>query len=857
MCCCAVRCSLLAFALAAASKLPDGDYEDDNVTSSPPNAIDKDHYLTLLEPMNNLTTSLGQEATLHCRVSGHPAPTFRWLKNDAPVQQEPGRLSVRRTTGGSRLRIRNLHTTDTGYFQCIASSSGHSISTTGVLYVKFGPPPTVNSGRGAHGAGTAGFCQPYRGIACARFIGNRSIYVDSLEMQGKLENHITAAFTMMGTSNHLSDRCSQYAIPSLCLYAFPPCVLVGFGSPAPQRLCRDECDILENDLCRTEFVLARSNPSLLLRLRLPDCGALPVAPDPQESTCVRVGIPLAELINRGHNCFNETGIAYRGTASVTRSGRQCQPWNSQYPHAHSLTAGTHRELAGGHAYCRNPGGKHSEPWCFTLDEGMRSELCDIPACEQGPSSHSSVLYILIPSVAIPLVVALLFLWVCLFRNHRKPPSTASAPPVHPPAKPTQSQAVEMAQLGAYRPQAKVKEVRLASVRLLEELGEGALGKVYRGHYYPPGGHDPPLLIAVKTLRDGLTTHHRADFQQEVSLLAELRHPNLAGLVAVAPFDQPLSALYEYTSHGDLREFLIRRSPCSDVAAGPAGERDGRDGRPPLELADFLFLAAQVAAGMEYLSSHGVIHKDLAARNVLIGDRLHAKVSVLGVRRDVYASDYYRISPGSPALPVRWLSPEALHLGKLTAESDTWAYGVLLWELFSFGLQPYLGLSNAEVCEAVRARQLLPCPDDCPPRVYALMLECWQEPPARRPRYRELHARVRACEGISSHTSSNTTPSGGTAFAYPAYPMAPIARISHAVPAKSRSHSSASGSTSTGHVTTGPSSGSGQDANTPLLAQQVGPGPVASIPIASTSAGNEGSAQIALLSGAECGLHVEL
>nr|XP_008522619.1 PREDICTED: tyrosine-protein kinase transmembrane receptor ROR1 [Equus przewalskii] len=96
--------------------------------------------------MNNITTSLGQTAELHCRVSGNPPPTIRWFKNDAPVVQEPRRISFRATNYGSRLRIRNLDTTDTGYFQCVATNGKKVVSTTGVLFVKFGPPPTASPG---------------------------------------------------------------------------------------------------------------------------------------------------------------------------------------------------------------------------------------------------------------------------------------------------------------------------------------------------------------------------------------------------------------------------------------------------------------------------------------------------------------------------------------------------------------------------------------------------------------------------------------------------------------------------------------------------------------------------------------
>lgn len=116
--------------------------------------LSTDSYLTLDEPMNNITTSLGQTAELHCKVSGNPPPTIRWFKNDAPVVQEPRRISFRATNYGSRLRIRNLDTTDTGYFQCVATNGKKVVSTTGVLFVKFGKQPSTGLAR-VHCARTA------------------------------------------------------------------------------------------------------------------------------------------------------------------------------------------------------------------------------------------------------------------------------------------------------------------------------------------------------------------------------------------------------------------------------------------------------------------------------------------------------------------------------------------------------------------------------------------------------------------------------------------------------------------------------------------------------------------------------
>ncbi|XP_037326336.2 inactive tyrosine-protein kinase transmembrane receptor ROR1 isoform X2 [Pungitius pungitius] len=854
-------------------------------------------FIRLEAPMNNITTSLGHTADLLCRVSGNPQPSVRWLKNDAPVVQEPRRISHRSMPYGSRLRIRNLDTTDTGYFQCVASNAQGTVSTTGVLFVKFDPLPTLLAGRPTEDFDEEGFCQPYRGIACARFIGNRSIFVDSFQMQGEIETQITAAFTMIGSSNHLSDRCSQFAIPSLCHFAFPTCDRSS-GSDKPRDLCKDECEILENDLCKTEYIIARSNPLILKRLKLPNCEDLAAFDSPEAANCLRIGIPMAEPINKNHKCFNNSGTDYRGTVSATKSGRQCQPWNSQYPHSHTYLAVRYAELNGGHSYCRNPGNKLEAPWCLTLDEGVRMELCDIPVCdhkEKSGGSNMEILYILVPSVAIPLAIALLFFFICVCRNNQKSPR----PPAPRQPKPVRGQNVEMSMLTtAYKPKSKAKELPLSAVRFMEELGECTLGKIYKGHLYLPG-MDQAQLVAIKTLKDISNPQQWVDFQQEAAVLTELQHPHVVCLLGVVIQEQPVCMLFEFLPLGDLHEFLIMRSPHSDV--GCSSDEDGTV-KSSLDHGDFLHMSIQVAAGMEYLASHCYTHKDLAARNILVGEQLHIKISDLGLSRAIYSSDYYCLQPKA-LLPIRWMPPEAIAYGKFTSDSDIWSFGVVLWEIFSYGLQPYYGFSNQEVMEMVRKRQLLPCPEDCPPRFYGLMTECWQEGPTRRTRFKDIHLRLRAWEGLSSHASSSTPSGGGgnattqttslsaspvsnlsnpryaaaaaaaaaAGYLYPAqaipspgqmgpiqgwtpmavtqthqrfipvngypippgyaafpahFPPAQPTRVlqHHLPPPKSRSPSSASGSTSTGHVSgVHSTTGSNHDANTPLLSHCIMPG----------------------------------
>lgn len=107
---------------------------------------------------------------------------------------------------------------------------------------------------------------------------------------------------MIGTSNHLSDRCSQFAIPSLCHFAFPTCDRSS-GTDKPRDLCKDECEILENDLCKTEYIIARSNPIILKRLKLPNCEDLAASDSPEAANCLRIGIPMAEPINKSKASF--------------------------------------------------------------------------------------------------------------------------------------------------------------------------------------------------------------------------------------------------------------------------------------------------------------------------------------------------------------------------------------------------------------------------------------------------------------------------------------------------------------------------------------------------------------------------
>ncbi|KAF0882637.1 ROR2 kinase, partial [Crocuta crocuta] len=721
------------------------------------------YFLNFLEPVNNITVVQGQTAILHCKVAGNPPPTVRWLKNDAPVVQEPRRVIIRKTEYGSRLRIQDLDTTDTGYYQCVATNSVKTITATGVLFVRLGPThsPNHNFQDDYH---EDGFCQPYRGIACARFIGNRTIYVDSLQMQGEIENRITDHDLMLKSDAQATEpprhpRCTPDA---------PQCNARARGSMMS----------LLSVLLSLEvgYVHSSGNSSrghagavALLPLLVPELqrGALCA---PGLGRCPVPSGPLTPLPPADQQCYNGSGTDYRGTASTTKSGHHCQPWALQLPHSHHLSSADFPELGGGHAYCRNPGGQMEGPWCFTQNKNVRMELCDVPPCSPQDSSRMGILYILVPSIAIPLVIACLFFLVCMCRNKQK---SSGSTPQRRQLMASPSQDVEIPLISQHK-QAKLKEISLSSVRFMEELGEDRFGKVYKGHLFGPAPGEQSQAVAIKTLKDKAEGPLREEFRHEAMLRARLQHPNVVCLLGVVTRDQPLSMVFSYCSHGDLHEFLVMRSPHSDVGSTD----DDRTVKSALEPPDFVHVAAQIASGMEYLSSHHVVHKDLATRNVLVYDKLNVKISDLGLFREVYSADYYKLM-GSALLPIRWMSPEAIVYGKFSVDSDIWSYGVVLWEVFSYGLQPYCGHANQDVVEMVRSRQVLPCPDDCPAWVYALMLECWNEFPSRRPRFKDIHGRLRAWGNLSTYNSSAQTSGASNATQTSSLSTSPVSNVSNA------------------------------------------------------------------------------
>ncbi|KAI1904921.1 hypothetical protein AGOR_G00010660 [Albula goreensis] len=277
----------------------------------------------------------------------------------------------------------------------------------------------------------------------------------------------------------------------------------------------------------------------------------------------------------------------------------------------------------------------------------------------------------------------------------------------------------------------VQHIKRHNIVLKRELGEGAFGKVFLAECYNLTPDQEKILVAVKTLKEA-NENGRTDFQREAELLTNLQHEHIVTFYGVCVEADPLIMVFEYMRHGDLNKFLRAHGPDAVLMDGLHSVQ------VELTQPQMLHIAQQIAAGMVYLASQHFVHRDLATRNCLVGENLLVKIGDFGMSRDVYSTDYYRVG-GHTMLPIRWMPPESIMYRKFTTESDVWSLGVVLWEIFTYGKQPWYQLSNNEVIECITQGRVLQRPRPCPKEVYDLMLGCWQREPHMRLNIKEIYA----------------------------------------------------------------------------------------------------------------------
>ena len=285
------------------------------------------------------------------------------------------------------------------------------------------------------------------------------------------------------------------------------------------------------------------------------------------------------------------------------------------------------------------------------------------------------------------------------------------------------------------------KVGVTNVREIRELGMGLFGKVILAETVGLTSKDlrvcesdedksKSTLVAVKKLKSDAPNATKEAFEKEINFMSRLNDKNVICILGVCYEDTPF-IMMEYMEKGDLNQYLQKFKALNITDSESQGQ---------ITTNTLVHITTQIASAMKYLASHNYVHRDLAARNCLVGPNYLVKISDFGMSRSLYESHYYHIH-GRFALPVRWMSFECFY-GKFSQKSDVWAFGVTTWEIFTLAKeQPYNDMSDKQVVDdAIRGknRKLLARPDMCPPKVYEIMLKCWEHNTQQRASFEELY-----------------------------------------------------------------------------------------------------------------------
>uniref|UniRef100_A0A8B9VEP5 Protein tyrosine kinase 2 n=1 Tax=Anas zonorhyncha TaxID=75864 RepID=A0A8B9VEP5_9AVES len=267
------------------------------------------------------------------------------------------------------------------------------------------------------------------------------------------------------------------------------------------------------------------------------------------------------------------------------------------------------------------------------------------------------------------------------------------------------------------PSTRDYEIQRERIELGRCIGEGQFGDVHQGVYMSP--ENPAMAVAIKTCKNCTSDSVREKFLQEALTMRQFDHPNIVKLIGVIT-ENPVWIIMELCTLGELRSFLQVR-------------------KYSLDLASLILYAYQLSMALAYLESKRFVHRDIAARNVLVSATDCVKLGDFGLSRYMEDSTYYKASKGK--LPIKWMAPESINFRRFTSASDVWMFGVCMWEILMHGVKPFQGVKNNDVIGRIENGERLPMPPNCPPTLYSLMTKCWAYDPSRRPRFTELKAQL--------------------------------------------------------------------------------------------------------------------
>ncbi|XP_023267325.1 ephrin type-A receptor 3-like isoform X2 [Seriola lalandi dorsalis] len=261
-----------------------------------------------------------------------------------------------------------------------------------------------------------------------------------------------------------------------------------------------------------------------------------------------------------------------------------------------------------------------------------------------------------------------------------------------------------------------KEIDASNIRIERVIGAGEFGEVCSGRLRVQGKRE--IYVAIKSLKAGYSDKQRRDFLSEASIMGQFDHPNIIRLEGVVTRCKPVMIITEFMENGSLDTFLKKH--------------DGQ-----FTVIQLVGMLRGIASGMKYLSDMSYVHRDLAARNILVNSNLVCKVSDFGLSRVLEDDPEAAYTTRGGKIPIRWTAPEAIAYRKFTSASDVWSYGIVMWEVISYGERPYWEMSNQDVIKAIDEGYRLPAPMDCPVVLHQLMLDCWEKGRSDRPKFGQI------------------------------------------------------------------------------------------------------------------------
>ncbi|KAJ6305410.1 hypothetical protein OIU78_020866 [Salix suchowensis] len=263
------------------------------------------------------------------------------------------------------------------------------------------------------------------------------------------------------------------------------------------------------------------------------------------------------------------------------------------------------------------------------------------------------------------------------------------------------------------------------------FAHGAHSRLYHGLY-----KDKPVAVKIIRVPDddengNLATRLENQFNREVLLLSQLHHPNVIKFVAACRKPPVYCVITEYLSEGSLRAYLHKLE------------------HKALSFEKLMTIALDIARGMEYIHSQGVIHRDLKPENVLIDKEFHLKIADFGI---ACGEAYYDLPADDPGT-YRWMAPEMIKKKSYGRKVDVYSFGLILWEMVA-GTIPYEDMTPIQAAFAVVNKNSRPViPRDCPPAMGALIEQCWSLQSDKRPEFWQI---VKVLEQFQSSLAHDGT-----------------------------------------------------------------------------------------------------